>query len=121
MFIRFNYIITRLEALWKTFSNWEKVRKIIRSLLKEWDPKVTTIQEAKDLDSLSIDDFDWTSYMSHEIMMNRKDNEEKWDKNLLFKVSHSTSEEEEKEKENNYYKKTCHLRQILGLRWISIR
>ena len=35
MFTRFNNIVANLEALGKTFSNGEKVRKILRSLPKE--------------------------------------------------------------------------------------
>ncbi|KAH9649687.1 hypothetical protein KPL70_026079 [Citrus sinensis] len=45
-----------LGALGKTFSNSEKVKKIIRSLLKEWRPKRTAIEEAKDLNTLPLDD-----------------------------------------------------------------
>ncbi|KAH9762999.1 hypothetical protein KPL70_001024 [Citrus sinensis] len=40
----------------KTFSNSEKVKKIIRSLPKEWRQKMTAIEEAKDLNVLPIDD-----------------------------------------------------------------
>ena len=87
-------IVTSLKALGKNYSNGEKVRKILRSLPKEWDPKVTAIQEAKDLDNLSFDDL-IGSLMTHEIMMKRDDNEINRDKNHLFKVSHSSSDDDD--------------------------
>ena len=57
VYTRFTNIVNSLEALGKTFSNCEKVKKIIRSLPKEWRPKKTTIEEAKNLNTLSLDDF----------------------------------------------------------------
>jgi len=57
MYTRFTDIVNSLEALGKTFSNCEKVKKIIRSLPKEWRPKRTAIEEAKNLNTLSLDDF----------------------------------------------------------------
>jgi len=54
MFTRFNDITTTLEALGKVYSNGERVRKILSSLPRIWDPKVIVIQEAKDLNTLII-------------------------------------------------------------------
>ncbi|KAH9781613.1 hypothetical protein KPL71_008538 [Citrus sinensis] len=56
MYTRFTDIVNTLGALGKTFSNSEKVKKIIRSLPKEWRPKRTAIEEAKDLNTLPLDD-----------------------------------------------------------------
>ena len=56
MYTRFIDIVNTLGALGKTFSNSEKVKKIIRSLPKEWRFKRTDIEEAKELNTLSIDD-----------------------------------------------------------------
>ena len=39
----------------KRYTNAKMVRKILRSHSKAWRPKVTTIQEAKDLNVLSLD------------------------------------------------------------------
>jgi len=51
-----------------------------------WDPKVTAITKAKDLDKLEFDNL-LGSLMTHEIMMKRNDNiEPKKDKNVAFKV-----------------------------------
>jgi len=85
--------MTSLKALGKTYSNGEKVRKILMSLPKEWDSKVTTIQEAIDLDVLSSY-YLIGSLMTHEIIMKRDDNEEKKDKSIVFKISQSSSKEE---------------------------
>ena len=40
----------------KSYTNGEMVRKIFRSLPKRWQPKVTAIQEAKDLNTLELDE-----------------------------------------------------------------
>ena len=55
MTTRFMDIICQLKALGKMYTNAKIVRKILRSLSKAWHPKVTAIQEAKDLNVLSLD------------------------------------------------------------------
>ena len=47
MYTSFTDIINTLGALGNTFSNSEKVKKIIRPLPKEWRPKRIVIEEAK--------------------------------------------------------------------------
>ena len=47
MYTRFIDIVNSLEVLCKIFTNSKKVKKIIRSLPKEWRPKRTAIEEAK--------------------------------------------------------------------------
>ena len=44
MYTRFTDIVNTIGALGKTFSNSEKVKKIIRSLPEEWRPKRTAIE-----------------------------------------------------------------------------
>ena len=56
MFIKFTDIINGLMSLRKIYPNNEQVRKILRSLPKAWKPKVTAIQEAKDLNNLALDE-----------------------------------------------------------------
>ena len=56
MYIIFTDIVNTLRALEKTFSNSEKIKKIIRSLLKEQRLKRIFIEEAKDLNALTIND-----------------------------------------------------------------
>ncbi|GJT49165.1 retrovirus-related pol polyprotein from transposon TNT 1-94 [Tanacetum coccineum] len=53
-FARFNTIITSLKALDEGFSSKNYVRKFLRALHPKWRAKVTTIEESKDLTSLSL-------------------------------------------------------------------
>ncbi|GKA26777.1 hypothetical protein Tco_0712886, partial [Tanacetum coccineum] len=55
-FARFNTIITSLKALDEGFSSKNYVRKFLRELHPKWHAKVTTIEESKDLTSLSLDE-----------------------------------------------------------------
>ncbi|GKC38781.1 hypothetical protein Tco_1051165, partial [Tanacetum coccineum] len=55
-FARFNTIITSLKALDEGYSNKNYVRKFLRALHPKWRAKVTTIEESKDLTSLSLDE-----------------------------------------------------------------
>ena len=43
MFTKFTDIVNELQALGKTYKEFEKVKKILRSLSKKWEAKVTTI------------------------------------------------------------------------------
>ncbi|GKF84962.1 hypothetical protein Tco_0249860, partial [Tanacetum coccineum] len=54
-FDRFNTIITSLKALDEGYSS-KNVRKFFRALHPKWIAKVTTIEESKDLTSLSLDE-----------------------------------------------------------------
>ncbi|GKE73897.1 hypothetical protein Tco_1535938 [Tanacetum coccineum] len=53
-FARFNTIITSLKALDECYSSKNYVRKFLRDLHPKWRAKVTTIEESKDLTSLSF-------------------------------------------------------------------
>ncbi|GJV45385.1 hypothetical protein Tco_1429921 [Tanacetum coccineum] len=55
-FSRFNTIITSLKALDESFSSRNHVRKFLRALPSKWRPKVTTIEESKDLSKLYLDE-----------------------------------------------------------------
>ncbi|GKG06840.1 hypothetical protein Tco_0329809, partial [Tanacetum coccineum] len=55
-FTRFNTIITSLKALDEGYSSKNHVRKFLRALHRKWRAKVTTIEESKDLASLSLDE-----------------------------------------------------------------
>nr|GEW25403.1 reverse transcriptase domain-containing protein [Tanacetum cinerariifolium] len=56
-FARFNTIITSLKALDEGFSSKNYVRKFLWALHPKWRAKVTSIEESKDLTSLSLDEF----------------------------------------------------------------
>ncbi|GJV88675.1 hypothetical protein Tco_1532613 [Tanacetum coccineum] len=55
-FARFNTIITSLKALDEGYSSKNYVRKFLRALHSKWRAKVTTIEESKDLTSLSLNE-----------------------------------------------------------------
>ncbi|GJU42223.1 zf-CCHC domain-containing protein [Tanacetum coccineum] len=55
-FARFNTIITILKSLDEGYSSKNYVRKFFRGLHPKWRAKVTTIEESKDLTSLSLDE-----------------------------------------------------------------
>ncbi|KAH9658634.1 hypothetical protein KPL70_023569 [Citrus sinensis] len=86
-------IMNTLGALGKTFSNSEKVKKIITSLPKEWRPKRTAIEETKDLNVLPIDDLIGSLISYEEDLVAEKGHEEK-KKNIALKASKRESDEE---------------------------
>ena len=51
---RFTHIINHLSALGKVITNGEVVNKILRCLSREWQPKVTAIMEARDVDQIDL-------------------------------------------------------------------
>ncbi|XP_071694526.1 uncharacterized protein [Rutidosis leptorrhynchoides] len=53
---RFNNICSSLKALGTIYTNKQYVRKFLRALLSKWRPKVTSIDELKDLEKLSLDE-----------------------------------------------------------------
>ncbi|KAH9724758.1 hypothetical protein KPL70_007612 [Citrus sinensis] len=93
MYTRFTDIVNTLGALRKTFSNSEKVKKIIRSLPKEWRQKRTAIEEAKDLNILPIDDLIGSLISYEEVLAAERGNGEK-KKNIALKASKQESDQE---------------------------
>ncbi|GAV84509.1 LOW QUALITY PROTEIN: UBN2 domain-containing protein, partial [Cephalotus follicularis] len=95
MFTRFTTIINSLKNLGKSYSNQELVRKILRCLPKSWTPKVTAIEEAKDLSTLPLEQL-LGSLMTHETTMKNHENVEvKKKKSIAFKASKEESESDE--------------------------
>ncbi|KAH9649048.1 Integrase catalytic domain-containing protein [Citrus sinensis] len=93
MYTRFTDIVNTLGVLGKTFSNSEKVKKIIRSLPKEWRPKKTAIEEAKDLNILPLDDLIGSLISYEEDLAAEKGHEEK-KKSIALKASKYESDGE---------------------------
>ena len=100
MFSRFLVIVNKLEALGKTYTKVEKVMKILRSLPKKWETKVTPIQEAKDLTKLSLEEL-IGSLMTYEINLNNHQRVEENKKSIAFMASTNDDEEEESESESD--------------------
>ncbi|GAV57423.1 zf-CCHC domain-containing protein/UBN2 domain-containing protein, partial [Cephalotus follicularis] len=84
------------------YTNSEMVRKILRCLPKSWMPKVTAIEEAKDLNTLPLEEL-LGSLMTHEMTIkNHEDDEEKDKKKkklIAFKSSTTDSSEEDSDDE----------------------
>ncbi|GAV71628.1 UBN2 domain-containing protein, partial [Cephalotus follicularis] len=92
MFTRFTTIINSLKNLGKYYPNQELVRKILRCLPKSWTPKVTTIEEAKDLSTLTLEQL-LGSLMTHETTMkSHEDVETMKKKSIALKASKEDSE-----------------------------
>jgi len=56
MYTRFTHITNKLKFLGKSFTTEELVRKILRFLPHSWEAKVTAIQEAKDMKTITLDE-----------------------------------------------------------------
>jgi len=69
MYSRFQTLVSGLQILKKSYVAPDHVNKILRSLPAKWRPKVTTIEEAKDLNTLSVEDL-ISSLKCHEIRLN---------------------------------------------------
>ena len=96
MFTRFTEITNGLKALGRVYSNADLVTKILRSLPKHWEAKVTAIREAKDLRTLPLEEL-LGSLMTYELEQIRNDSEgrERKKKNLALKSRRAEEEEEE--------------------------
>lgn len=66
MFTYFLDITNHLFSLGKDYSNHEKVRKVLRGLTKNWNPKATTIIEGNDLTTMSLETL-MEKLMTHEL------------------------------------------------------
>ena len=75
MFIRFTNITNYLKNPSRVYTNFDNVRKILRSLPRAWEAKVTAIQEVKDLNILPLEEL-LDSLMTHELMMQQKSEDE---------------------------------------------
>ncbi|MBA0746592.1 hypothetical protein Gogos_009097 [Gossypium gossypioides] len=73
----FTHIINGLKACKKTYPNNEMVKKMLNSLSTSWEAKVMTIEESKDLNSLSLDEL-ISSLLTYEVRHNKESEEECW-------------------------------------------
>ncbi|GJR31384.1 hypothetical protein Tco_1107616 [Tanacetum coccineum] len=95
-FDRFNTIITSLKPLDKGYSSKNYVRKFLRALHPKWRAKVMTIEESKDLTSLSLAEL-IGNLKVHEMIIKKdfkivKAKEER--KSLALKAKKESSDEE---------------------------
>ena len=101
MFARFSKITNALKGLGKAISESEQVMKILRALPKSLTLKITAIEEAKDLNTLKLEDL-ISSLMSQELIKKRNEESHRGRRTLALKAqnseeSTSTSYEEEEE------------------------
>ena len=83
MFSRFQILVAGLKFLDKGYSTAGHVKKIIRSIPKQWRPIVTTLKLAKDLNKISLEEL-VSSLRSHEIEL-EEDEPQKQGKPLALK------------------------------------
>ncbi|XP_074283543.1 uncharacterized protein LOC141608090 [Silene latifolia] len=69
MSTRFLSIINELKNLGRTFPTEDIARKVLRSLTKKWHPKVTVMEECRDLANLSYQEL-IGALMAHELTLN---------------------------------------------------
>ncbi|KAK2423291.1 rust resistance kinase Lr10 [Trifolium repens] len=104
---RFSHLTNHLMALGKTFSNDELNLKILRSLTREWQPKVTAISEKKSLSKMTSAAL-FGKLQEHEIELGRLEKhevQEKKNKSLALKTKardyNSDDEESQLESEDD--------------------
>ena len=69
MYSRFQTIVSGIQIMKKSYVASDHVSRILRSLSARWRPKVIAINEAKDLNTLSVEDL-VSSLKVHEISLN---------------------------------------------------
>src|SRR6266487_4041961 len=69
MFSIFQTLVSNLRILNKSYTTSDHVWKILNSLTDKWRPKVTTIEEAKDLEKISLESL-ISNLKSHEMVLN---------------------------------------------------
>jgi hypothetical protein len=101
---RFSHLTNHLMALGKTFSNDELNLKILRSLTREWQPKVTAISEKKSLSKMTSAAL-FGKLQEHEIELGRLEKHEVQEKKnksfaLKTKARDYDSDDEESQLES---------------------
>ncbi|XP_057418486.1 uncharacterized protein LOC130712685 [Lotus japonicus] len=87
MFGIFQTVVNGLRNLDRKYENVDQITKILRCLPRRWRPKVTAIQEAKDLSTLKLKDL-LGSLKVHEIELAHDEGLKK-QKNIAFKANSS--------------------------------
>ncbi|KAK9673099.1 hypothetical protein RND81_12G146000 [Saponaria officinalis] len=93
MSARFSSITNELKNLGRKLDTEDLVRKILRSLTDRWQPKVTAIEEAKDLSKLSYQEL-LGSLMAHEMSLNKRLGESSKGNGIALKAESSDTEED---------------------------
>ena len=99
MYIRFTDIMNNLKNLDKSYTDSKLCRKILRSLPRSWEAKVTAIQEAKDLICLKLEKL-LGSLMTHELTLNQQEEEEVKKKKSIALAAEIKEEDREESEED---------------------
>ncbi|MQL94020.1 hypothetical protein Taro_026678 [Colocasia esculenta] len=104
MYGRLTLLTNGLKNLGKTFTEYELVRKILRSLTPIWHTKAIVVEESRNLSTTTVDQL-IGSLMTYELGLKRTDDDVKKKKSLALKsspsVKESTEEEESSSSEND--------------------
>ena len=99
MYMCFTKIINKLNSLWKTYTNKEMVRKVLRSLPRsKRGPNVMTIEEAQDLEKFRLYDLKG-KLLNHEIHLHEENEEQAPQQGITLKSN--AIEMQPKEAEND--------------------
>ena len=114
MFTKFTDIINGLKSLGNVYPNNEQLRKILRSLPKTWEAKVTAIQEAKDLNTLALDEL-LGFLMTYELTQKQhaQDNEKRKRKMAAFKFTTQEDESLSEEDDGQMALITCKFKRFM--------
>ncbi|XP_074292576.1 uncharacterized protein LOC141619454 [Silene latifolia] len=104
MSTRFSSIINELKNLGKTFDSEEIARKILRSLSKRWRPKVTIMEECRDLSELSNQEL-IGALMAHEITLDEDNAEASSSKKMALQAETSEKQDSDPEVETVLFAK----------------
>src|SRR3954470_10606849 len=96
MYTRFTDITNSLIGLGKTYSDIKLVRKILLAPTSDWEKKVTAIEEANDLSTLSVENL-IGNLMAYEVNLQVRRKEESRKKSIAFKAieEHDESNEDD--------------------------
>ena len=98
-FDRFTLITNELALLGKRFDDSELVRKILRILPSTWDSKTNAIEEAHDLDKLTLSQLR-EKLQAYESKLKHQYEQEKGKKSIAFKASVEKEPESDKDSES---------------------
>jgi len=90
MYSRFTSIVNELRSLGKIYSPCDRIRKILRCLPSMWRPMVTAITQAKDLNTLVLEDLIGT-LRAHEVLL-QEDKPMRKGKMIALKASQATQD-----------------------------
>ena len=114
---RFVHLTNHLKALGKTLSNDELNLKVLRSLTREWQPKVTAISEKKSLSIMTSATL-FRKLQEYETKLGRlekHENQDKKSKSIALKVdSKDVEKEDNSEEDENFLLLVKRLGKIFG-------